>query len=95
MNKTIALGIMALLLASSALATSPELHAKHLASLHWMSPASEPCQVPVNAFSTRMVSGFIGHRSDGSTICYVPRHRSSCVPEGSPAALRGARVCPK
>jgi hypothetical protein len=88
MNKTTTLGIMALLLVSGALAQTAEISAKHQASLHFMSPPGDTCQVKVNAFSTRTVSGITGYRSDGTTICFVPRQRGGCVPKNSPQASK-------
>jgi len=44
--------------------------------VHWMPNYTvSVCEVAVNAYSTKMVDGIVGNRSDGTQICYVPRRK--------------------
>ena len=75
MNKTLTIGLIALLLVSGAFATGTHpISPKYAANLHWVLLAEESCPVKVNAFSNKIVLGILGTRADGTTICYVPRN---------------------
>ena len=76
MNKMI-VGILMLVVVASSVAAFGYRTETPKYPVHWMPEYQKaPCSVAVNPFSTKMVTGVIGHRSDGSDVCYVPRQRS-------------------
>lgn len=55
-------------------------------TIHWMpnyNYNARECLVPVNPYSTRVVNGITGIKSNGETICFVPhrRHRHDLITE--------------